>query len=63
MLKILCEECEGIGGYERPCQCFAEDNCPKCHGKGYWWEICTKCKGAGIKTIKENEFMEGWGPT
>ncbi len=56
MYKILCSKCHGTGGYERPCQCFADDDCPKCHGKGYFWRRCSKCGGAGMVSLKRNEL-------
>jgi DnaJ-class molecular chaperone len=56
MVKILCNLCDGNGEYERPCQCFADLDCIHCRGKGYYWQICDKCKGLGfIEFIMERK--------
>jgi DnaJ-class molecular chaperone len=58
MYRIICKRCYGIGVYERPCQCFADDDCSYCHGKGYFWKICLRCGGSGIVEIKMNKLNE-----
>jgi hypothetical protein len=58
MFRILCEKCFGVGGHERPCQCFADDDCSYCHGKGYVWIKCSGCAGYGMVKIKMNELNE-----
>ncbi len=55
MYKTICEKCYGAGGHERPCQCFADDDCSYCHGKGYFWKTCSRCGGSGMVEIKVTE--------